>query len=153
MPTASITNPLAPTTVWSRVASIAVLELLFAAGIIAFWILFFAGQMSTPADAPLRQVYLGYERAFPAADGCLSLGLCAAAFSIFRRKPIGATLTAACGGAAVFLGILDASFNLQNGMYQLDLVEGLTCAAVNAACIIVGLILVHSHSEFKSERQ
>jgi hypothetical protein len=144
MQTISLYDALPRPSSWTRVARVAVIELLFAAGIAIYWTLFFSGAFSLPTDSTLRLVYLGYERAFPAADGCLAIALCVAATGIVKRRFYGTTVTAACGGAAVFLGVLDLSFNLQHGIYSLEPADGILCALINGSCLAAGFFLIYS---------
>jgi hypothetical protein len=57
------------------------------------------------------------------------------------------------GGGLLFLGLVDLSFNTQNGIYTSSLVEGLGNAAVNLWCIAVGIATgVASMSPHAAER-
>jgi hypothetical protein len=58
-----------------------------------------------------------YERAFPVADGLLCVALIVGTVGLLRRRAYGLILSIAAGGALVFLGVLDATFNLTNGIY------------------------------------
>jgi hypothetical protein len=54
----------------------------------------------------------------------------------------GNTLLVAGGGAMVFLGVLDISFNLQNGMYSISVMDMILNAFINLWCVIFGVLIV-----------
>ena len=113
------------------------LQALFAAGIVLWWAFFFAVSRYDPANTA---VYLGYESAFPLADLVWLVPLLYSAARANARGDNSAPIwTAASGGALVFLGLLDASFNLQNGIYLKSLADGLLNGFINIACIAFGL--------------
>ena len=47
-----------------------------------------------------------------------------------------------CAGGLIFLGLLDASFNVQNGIYTSSLIDGLTAAVINLWCIVLGVTII-----------
>jgi len=98
-----------------RPSTIAALEITTASGIGLFWVAWFAGGLA-PEDPPA--CYLAFERAFPLPDLVLALALLAAGLFLLKGRPAGRALSLACAGALIFLGLLDASFNLQNGLYS-----------------------------------
>ncbi len=116
-----------------------VCQLLTAAGLIVFWVGFFAFDLA-PADAP--PCYLAYERAFPVPDIVLAGALaCAAVFQLRGLRWAGAVALAA-GGALAFLGILDAGFNLQNGVYALSTPDLVMNGFINLWSIGFGVVLM-----------
>ena len=113
------------------------LQTLFAAGIVLWWAYFFAAAQSDPANSP---VYLAFESAFPLPDLVWLVPLLyTAARTNARGDGRGPLWTAAAGGALVFLGLLDASFNAQNGIYTRSLTDGVLNGFINVACIGFGL--------------
>ncbi len=117
--------------------TMAILQTIFAAGIVLWWALFFAFFRHDPTNTA---AYLAYETAFPLADlAWLTPLLVQAARSNIRGHAHSLIWTAAAGGALVFLGVLDFSFNLQNGIYARSLADGLLNGFINAACIFFGL--------------
>jgi hypothetical protein len=57
-------------------------------------------------------------------------------------RPAGRTLCLVCAGGLLFLGLLDASFNIQNGIYTSSLTEGMMAVAINFWCIALGIAIV-----------
>ncbi len=115
-------------------------QALFAAGIVVWWIAFFLFERMNPANTP---EYLAFESSFPPADlGWLVPLLAAAAIGNLRGRTWASRLTSMSGAVLVFLGLLDASFNLQNGIYARSLTDGIVNASINAACLIFGLVSV-----------
>ena len=125
---------------------LAILEILTAAGIALYWVLFYSRGLSDENPSPC---YLCYERAFPIPDAALATALLAAGVFLIRKHALGRLLTQASGGALVFLGFLDVSFNLQNGIYQNSAVDLIMNLLINGWCILFGvaqLILTrHNH--------
>ncbi len=117
----------------------ATLAIATALGIAAFWIAFFTIGLA-PQGAPA--CYLAFERAFPLPDAALAAALLAAGISLRRGRPQGYALGLAAAGGLVFLGLLDASFNLQQGIYALSSGDLLTNAAINLWCVGLGLWLI-----------
>ncbi len=46
-----------------------------------------------------------------------------------------------CAGALIFLGLLDFSFNYQNGIYALSTADLLLNGFINLWCVIFGIVL------------
>ena len=114
------------------------LMILTGAGIILFWIAFFTVNL-VPENAP--PCYRAFEHAFPPPDGLLALGLIAAGVLTLRGRPAGRTLSLVCAGGLLFLGVIDISFNLQNGIYGLGIDELISMAAINIWCVGFGAAL------------
>jgi hypothetical protein len=80
---------------------------------------------------------LAFERSFPLPDTVLSLGLIAAGVLLARGGSLARPLSFTCAGALIFLGLLDFSFSLLNGL--------LSGAALNAlADTTINVLLVSS---------
>jgi hypothetical protein len=108
-------------------------------GIVLFWMLFFAAGLG-PANPPA--CYLAFEYAFPIADGVLALSLIVAGFLLTRGRPWGRFLSLPCAGGLIFLGLVDISFNVQNGLYAGPVVELLQNAAINLWSCALGIATV-----------
>lgn len=115
------------------------LMILTGTGIVLFWIAFFSFTL-VPDNAP--DCYLTFEHAFPPPDGLLALGLITAGILAIRGRPAGKTLSLVNAGGLLFLGVIDISFNLQNGIYGLGLDELISMAAINIWCVSFGTWLV-----------
>jgi len=97
----------------------AALLLLTAIGILLFWVVFFADldaqRVSTFASR--SEAWFAWELSFPLADGWVALTAIAGAIGLWRGRPAGLLFGLVSGGGMVFLGLIDALFFLQNGLY------------------------------------
>jgi hypothetical protein len=118
--------------------TIAVLELLTGVGLILFWIGFFTIGLA-PKNPP--QGYLAYEHSFPLPDGLLAILLLAAGTLLLLNNPLGSHLSLIAAGALVFLGVLDFSFNIQNGVYKLSKSDLVLNAFLNIWCVGFGVAI------------
>lgn len=111
-------------------------------GLILFWSLFFTVGLA-PENPPPG--YFTFEHSFPLPDLLLALALFRAAALLSSTEPHrqawGRSLSLLCAGALLFLGVLDFSFNLQNGLYTTSLGEGALSAAIQLWCCGFGLIM------------
>lgn len=118
---------------------IPILSIITAAGLVLFWIGFFTIGLA-PANPPAG--YFVYEHSFPVPDIILAIVLFTGAILTMTGTSHGTTLLAAGGGALVFLGILDISFNLQNGMYSISVMDMILNAFINLWCVLFGAAIV-----------
>ncbi len=117
------------------------IQTVFALGIVLWWAFFFAVTLHDPHNSP---IYLAFETSFPLPDLVwLTPLLVRAARANFRGSQDARIWTAAAGGALVFLGLLDFSFNFQHGIYTQSLADGLINGFINIACVLFGLASVH----------
>jgi hypothetical protein len=107
-------------------------------GIIVFWVMFFTVGLA-PANPPT--CYFAFEHAFPLPDAVLAIGLLAAGALVIAGRSGARTLGLVCAGGLVFLGLLDASFNIQNCIYTSSLSKGTMAAAINLWCIALGIAI------------
>jgi hypothetical protein len=118
--------------------AIAILELLTGIGFILFWIGFFTIGLA-PENPP--QCYFAYEHSFPLPDIILSITILASGILLLKNKESGKTLSLVCAGGLIFLGILDFSFNIQNGIYLISTLDLILNAFINIWCFAFGLAL------------
>jgi len=118
--------------------TIAVLELLTGIGFIFFWIGFFTIGFA-PENPP--QCYFAYEHSFPLPDIILSIAILASGLLLLKNKESGRTLSLVCAGGLIFLGILDFSFNIQNGIYLISTLDLILNSFINIWCVAFGLTL------------
>jgi hypothetical protein len=119
---------------------LAALEISFAVGLAGFWSYFFLFENKSPARSA---IYLGFERSFPVADlGWVAPCLAAAAAGVLREQKFGYILTIAGGGALIFLGLVDISFNIMNKQYTSNLADGIMNAFINASCMVFGPLFI-----------
>ena len=115
---------------------IASLEIVTGVGLILFWIAFFTVGLAPDMAPPC---YFAYEHSFPLPDGILAILLLIAGILLMRSRPAGRPLSLIYAGALVFLGLLDFSFNLQNGIYLTSIVDLVLNAFINLWCAGFGL--------------
>lgn len=60
---------------------------------------------------------------------------------MLRGRPGGGRMALVCSGSLIFLGLLDFSFNIQNGIYFISAAELLLNGAINLWCVAFGLVL------------
>ena len=118
--------------------TIAILELLTGVGLILFWILFFKVGLA-PKNPPPG--YLAYEHSFPLPDGLLAILLLVAGTLLLLNNPLGINLSLIAAGALVFLGVLDFSFNIQNGVYKISKTDLVLNAFLNVWCVGFGVAI------------
>jgi hypothetical protein len=63
--------------------------------------------------------YLRFERAFPVADGFLAVASLVAGVGLLRGEGYGEAFGLVAAGALLFLGLMDVTFNVQNGLFRL----------------------------------
>ena len=118
--------------------TIAVLELLTGIGIILFWIGFFTIGLA-PENPP--ECYFAYEHSFPLPDIILSIAIIASGILLLKNKESGRTLSLVCSGGLIFLGILDFSFNIQNGIYMTSMLDLVLNTFINVWCVGFGIAI------------
>ena len=119
--------------------TISILSIITAVGLVLFWIGFFTIGLA-PKNPP--DGYFVYEHSFPVPDIILAVVLIAGSVLNMTGGTHGNTLLVASGGALVFLGILDMSFNFQNGMYSISVMDTILNAFINLWCVIFGALIV-----------
>jgi hypothetical protein len=120
---------------------ISALEIVTGAGIILFWVAFFTVGMA-PDPAPAG--YFAYEHSFPLPDGLMSILLIIAGILLLKDKRPAMVMSLVAAGALIFLGLLDFSFNLQNGVYTASTLDLAINGFINAWCVGFGLFLIYS---------
>jgi hypothetical protein len=119
--------------------TIAVLELMTGAGLILFWIGFFTIGLA-PENPP--QCYFAYEHSFPLPDIIMAIFMLAAGMLLLKNREAGRTLSLVCSGGLMFLGVLDFSFNIQNGVYMISTLDLALNAFINIWCVVFGIAIV-----------
>jgi hypothetical protein len=113
----------------------ATLMLVAALGTVAYWLAYFtAGAVQTAEDP----VYLGFENAFPLADGYMAACWVAAAVLLLRRRVAAVPAAIAAGSATVFLGLMDTLFNLEHAKYAHLTPEMAVETVINVVCLTFG---------------
>ena len=121
-----------------RSAAFPRLQIATGVGLILFWLLFFTIGLA-PANPPPG--YFEFEHSFTVPDLVLAAGLIYAGLQ--WRTPKGSryiarTLSLMCAGALIFLGLLDASFNMRSGIYTANVADAVGALAINLWCLGFG---------------
>jgi hypothetical protein len=86
----------------------------------AYWFLWFAVpgvvQSRMPGDAGYA-IYSGYELAFPLPDAYMAIAALVGVIGLWRMRDWGFLSMLLAAGAAIFLGLEDLFFDLQNRMF------------------------------------
>ena len=116
---------------------IAIFQIILAVGFIIFWIYFFKYENKNPERS---EIYLAFERSFPIADLCWIVPtLLISSVGLLLGSKFGLFFTIVSGGSLIFLGLLDVSFNLRQGMYKKK-DDKILNATINLICLIFGAI-------------
>lgn len=121
---------------------IALWELILAAGILTFWVLFFSTVIVRIEDQKSRETYRAFESAFPLADAFLFFTLFIGGVGLLRKKFYGYLFSLCAGACLIFLGLLDISFNAQQGIYRLGAREATINIFINLICLGSGILLI-----------
>ena len=117
---------------------IAGLELAAALGIAVFWATWFRG---SHGQDWLPEGYAQHERVFVFPDTVLALLLVASAVLLVTHQPLGRALALVCAGMLLFLGIIDAAYFWQTGLFARRR-GGVANAAVVVAVLALSLVLI-----------
>lgn len=117
---------------------IALLCFVFAATL-AYWIVFFiSGDVQVRNDA----VYIAFEKSFPPADAWLALCALLGAIGLWRRRAWGFLFALLAASSAIFLGLMDVTFNLNESIYAIAGSETLIEILINLATILLGPVVI-----------
>lgn len=117
-----------------------ILQILFSVGLIGFWIYFFKVENRNPERT---EIYLGYERSFPVPDLLwITPSLIISAIGNLMGDRVGIFFSIISGSALVFLGLLDISFNAQQGGYTTNKSDTIMNLTINLLCVIIGPIFI-----------
>src|SRR5512143_3427740 len=88
--------------------------------IVAYWFFWFAVpgvvQARTPVDSDFA-VYSGYELAFPLPDAVVAMAALVGVTGLWKMKDWGFLSMLLAAGGAIFLGLEDLLFDLENHMF------------------------------------
>ena len=121
---------------------VSIMELAIAVGIISFWIAFFSADLVNIDDPHLEEIYMAFESAFPVADISLSIVLIIGGIGLLKKMPFGVLFSLLGGASLIFLGLLDVSFNTQQGIYLLGIGEAILNISINLLCLGGGVFLI-----------
>ncbi|MFX0012695.1 MAG: hypothetical protein ACFE9R_20460 [Candidatus Hermodarchaeota archaeon] len=126
---------------------LAILQIILAIGIVAFWIYFFMVENKNPEK---EEWYLKHERSFPLPDlGLVTVCLLVAAVGLLIGERFGIFFTIVAGGGLMFLGLIDLAFNLQNGLFKTKNMDAYMSIAIVAIVLIMGVLtLIYGYVNF-----
>jgi hypothetical protein len=85
--------------------------------LVAYWVVwFFVDRAVLASDT--TDSYYAFENAFPAADGWLAMACAATAWTLVKRRRSALFWLLVGGSSAIYLGLLDVLFDLENGIYR-----------------------------------
>ena len=118
-----------------------VLLLVTAVVTVAYWLDFFVRVSVQVVD---EEWYLRFERAFPVADGFMALVSLLAGIGLLQGADYGVAFGLVGGGALLFLGLMDVTFNVQNGLFALLPRSAPMWAelVINVWSLVLGTVLV-----------
>jgi hypothetical protein len=81
--------------------------------VVSFWVLYFT---ANEALGLVEQSVVRFEESFLVADAVFAAVLFATALALRRRRAVGPFLLAVAGSMSLYLGLLDGTFYLRNGL-------------------------------------
>jgi hypothetical protein len=107
--------------------------------VLAYWIVFFtSGDVQVRSDA----VYIAYERSFPPADAWMTTCALLGAIGLWRRRSWGFLFALLAASSAIYLGLMDVTFNLNEGIYAIGGSETLIEILINLATLLLGPVII-----------
>ncbi|HET7278725.1 MAG TPA: hypothetical protein VFJ22_11640 [Dermatophilaceae bacterium] len=97
-------------------AVLGVLLVVTGVGTVLYWLDFF---LRGTVQVVEEDWYLRFERSFPVADAWMAACSLVAAVGLFSDRSYGTVFGLLAGSALIFLGLMDLTFNLQNGLFRL----------------------------------
>jgi hypothetical protein len=103
--------------------------------VVLYWVLFFffPGVVRTSQE----ECYLVFERAFPLADAWMAIASIIGAIGIWRMKQWGLLFAIMAGSSAIFLGLMDLLYNVQNEVYLNLTSEVIIEIIINIECLVI----------------
>jgi hypothetical protein len=119
---------------------LAYFQIIYALGIIIFWILFFLFDNNSNEKS---EVFLAHERAFPVPDlGYLTPCLLVGSIGLLNRKNYGFLFSLLAGSSLIFLALLDTTFGILQGLFTTNLAEGAVYGFISVALLLFGIIII-----------
>lgn len=109
------------------------------AATLVYWIVFY-----TTGETQVRQdpVYLAFENSFPVADTWMALCALLGAIGLWNRKPWGFLFGLLAASSAIFLGLMDLTFNLNEGIYAIPGLETTIEVLINLLTLGLGPVVI-----------
>jgi hypothetical protein len=119
---------------------VVVLLVVTVVGTAAYWIAFFAAGETLHASA--TDAYAAFEHAFPVADAWMAACAAAAAIGLARRRAWAVPAGIAAGSALVYLGMMDVTFDVEQGLYGERSGAMAVEIVINVFCLGAGPFLI-----------
>lgn len=121
--------------------TLAVLLIVTAVVTVAYWLDFF---LRGTVHVVEEEWYLRFERSFPVADAWMAGASLVAAIGLLGDRSYGVVFGLAAAGALLFLGLMDLTFNVQNGLFRLlpQSAEMWVEVAIIVWCFALGSVLL-----------
>ena len=91
-----------------------------AAGVVLYWAAWFLAPEFIQARGPGAEdyeSYVNFEQAFPLADGWFAVASVIGAVGLWKMRDWGFLFMLLAGSAAIFLGLMDLLYDLENNMF------------------------------------
>lgn len=109
------------------------------AATLAYWIIYFtSGEVQVRHD----EVYLAFENAFPLADAWMAFCALLGAIGLWKKHSWGVLFGLLAASSAIFLGLMDVLFNLQEDIYTIGGVETAIEMTINALTLGLGPVII-----------
>ncbi len=107
---------------------------------LAYWLIYF-----TSGEVQVRQdeVYLAFENAFPVADAWMAICALLGAIGLLRKQAWGFLFALLAASSMIFLGLMDVTFNLNQGIYALGGIETAIEVVINLFCLVVSPLIIN----------
>jgi hypothetical protein len=106
---------------------------------VVYWIAFF---FTNSVQVRTDEVYLAFERAFPLADAWMAICALVGAIGLWRGRGWGFLFGLLTASSAVFLGLMDVLFNLNEGIYSIGGSETLIEIIINMLLLSLGPLVI-----------
>lgn len=105
----------------------------------AYWIAFF---FTDSVQVRTDEVYLAFERSFPLADAWMAICGLFGAIGLWRGRAWGFLFGVLTASSAIFLGLMDVLFNLNEGIYIIGGSGTLIEIIINLLLLGLGPIII-----------
>jgi len=109
---------------------------------LAYWIVWFGIDREILASAH-SESYYAFENAFPVADLWMVACGIAASYALLRRRASSLVWVMAAGATSIYLGLLDVTFDMENGIYRsADTAGACIEIAINVLTLTFGTVIM-----------
>ena len=115
------------------------------AAVALYWTAWFAAPEFIQArqpGAPDYALYVNFEQAFLLADGWLATAALIGVFGLKRMRDWGWLFMLLAGSSAIFLGLMDTLYAIQQGVFSSFSPEAAQTFIICATCLILGPITI-----------